>query len=134
MNTLFGFAAGVTVLTSIFGASTVTAPLKPIQHDTLTIWLSKLAQHENCPPQGIIDSNNLRSSGIFCYQDSTFIQFVKKYKLMPQAEDKEILNMIGDISFQEKLTRMVFEDNPANWVHWYNSVTYGGFGKPPQSY
>ena len=129
---LFGVLAGavVSAMTLMVNVNTSVAPTTPVQHDELTVWLTKLAKNENCPHQGIIDSNGLRSSGIFCYQDRTFIGFVKKYNLLPNTEDKEILNFIGDNEFQLKLTRLVFEDNPKHWTHWFNTVKFK-IGLPP---
>lgn len=115
-------SAIVSASTFFVGVNTLVAPITPVIHDELAIWLTKLHKGENCPPTGLIDSNGLRSSSIFCYQNSTFIGFVKLYNLLPGAEDKEILNFIGDSDFQWKLTRIVFEDNPKNWRHWECTV------------
>lgn len=104
-----------------------TAP--PYFPDELDIWLMKLASHEGCKPEGTMDRGSL-SYGLFCYKEGTFKMFVKKYDLLPNAEEDEIMNLIGDAQFQWKLTRMVFEDSCQNWRNWYTS-TVKKIGLPP---
>lgn len=97
--------------------------------DPVAEWVDKLGEHENCPPEGIIDSNKKRSYGKFCYQVETFKMFVKRYNMLPQAEDKEVLNFISDDTFQKELTVRVIRDNPKNWTHWFTSTKK--IGPPP---
>jgi hypothetical protein len=115
-------------------ASIDSTSLKIEKDPSLEKWIDKLGAHENCPPEGIIDSNGLRSYGRYCYQEGTFIMFVKIYRkkgyeLLPQAEDSELLNMIGDDHFTKELTYIVFKENPGDWTHWRNSVKK--IGVPP---
>lgn len=77
----------------------------------------------------MVDSNGQLSYGRFCYQAGTFIVFVKKFNLMPGAEDAEIMNMIGDEAFERSLTVLEFRHDPRAWWHWQTTV--GKIGMPP---
>ena len=109
-----------------------------IQEETnaLEEWLFRLSRGENCPPEGIWDVHSF-SYGRYCYKKGTFLGFVRLYNLMPQAEDNEVFNMMGDPKFQDILTRAVFENNPKDRVHWRNTVLGNeklgikGIGLPP---
>ena len=93
-------------------------------------WLVLLERNENCPFDGILDTNGEKSYGPFCYQEKTFLLFVRKYKLLPNTEDKEVINMIGDRDFQWLLTSMVFQDSLDHWIHWRTTATKK-IGMPP---
>ena len=110
------------------------APTKPVS-DPLGDWIDKLAKHEACPPEGIIDVNGKRSFGPFCYQTQTFLWFMSYFRkhgvdLAPHAEDRELANLISDSNIQKRLTRLIFEDNLNNWIHWRLTVTKK-IGYPP---
>ena len=70
----------------------------------------------------ILDSNKKYSYGRFMYQEETFKGFVKEYKLLPEAEDLEIMNFIYDGEFQRELTGMMLTKDRENWRHWYNCL------------
>src|SRR3990167_9304868 len=125
-------------------------PLLPVSEQVvyrspeLNSWIELLGDHENCKPEGTPDSGSL-SYGRWCYKTGTFLMFVRQFKMLPKAEDGEVLNLIGDEVFQRKLTRRVFEDNLNNWKHWECTVIgarsercarYGitgkGIGLPPK--
>lgn len=106
--------------------------------DELDFWINKLGKIERCEPNGTWDSGSL-SFGILCFKEKTFIQYVKKFNLLPDAEDKEILNFIGDNFFQKRLARLMILDNFNNWKHWQTSILrecnqFGvcGIGFPPR--
>jgi hypothetical protein len=99
--------------------------------DELDLWIEKLAQHENCPATGIIDTNHQVSWGILCFQYPTFKRYIRKYNLLPEVEDEELYNWIADSKLQKKLTKIMISDNYNNWRHWYNSVITRKLGKPP---
>lgn len=94
------------------------------------VWLTRLGKGEACPPHGLVDTNNKKSYGTFCYQEYTFLMFVRKYNLLPQAEDREVLNFIGDKEFQLLLTKKVFDDDLDNWIHWQTTIRR--IGLPPK--
>ena len=98
------------------------------EQDTLDVWLDKLAIAENCPPNGMVDSNGLKSYSTYCFQERTFVTYVKKYNLLPQCEDNEILNWINDEQFQRKLAKEMLKDNIKNYDHWRLSTKK--IGKP----
>lgn len=98
--------------------------------DNLAQWINKLATYENCSIEGIRDNNGLKSFSCLCFQEETFIRQVKKYNLLPYAEDKEILNMIGNCDFQKELAYKMIKDNPENIWHWKTSVKKIGVYDP----
>lgn len=61
------------------------------------------------------------SIGCFQFQPQTFISYTKLYKLLPYAEDKEIMNFINDCEYQEKLTRLILINEKNGWLHWKTS-------------
>jgi len=102
--------------------------------DELDIWLEKLAdkESEGKPHLKVLDDNNYYSYGCLQFQMGTFKSYVKEYGLLPEAEDKELENMIYDCDFQKILARKMIEENPANWRHWYTSVSVKKLGLPPK--
>jgi hypothetical protein len=102
-----------------------------IQKDSLDLWLDKLAFCESggSTTIEIIDSNKQFSRGAFMFQDNTFIPAVKKLNLLPEAEDKEILNFVYDYEFAKKVARILIK-NGEDW-RWKNCVRK--IGKPPIS-
>jgi hypothetical protein len=84
-------------------------------------WLNELREHENCPPEGIIDSNGLRSYGPFCFQRATFVRYSKIFHLPPAP--------VYDPTAQRALTILILETYPEGWSNWATSV--GEIGKPP---
>ena len=98
-------------------------------------WVSELAKMENCDPLGTMDSDKTLSYGKYCYKPSTFLHFVRKYGLLPEAEDQEVQNWINDNEFQDRLTLLIIENEPESWTHWRNSVLVykgrEGIGLPP---
>lgn len=105
--------------------------IRPSQADPLEEWIDTLGAHENCPPQGIVDTNGKMSYGRWCYQFDTFKKFVRQFNLLPNTEDDELMNWIGDDSFQRRLTVLVFKDSLGNWKHWKNTVERKDVGMPP---
>jgi hypothetical protein len=97
-------------------------------------WVDRLGERERCDPLGTPDGGSL-SYGRFCFKRGTFTMFVKKYNLLPQCEDEEIMNWINDSEFQERLTKIIITNNPEDWRHWKNSVMVyrgrKGIGLPP---
>lgn len=130
------FLLGVLVLTKLAYGKTQTGKLE-IKEEykylleeidkriAINIWLNKLVPYENCPVNGIIDTNGKLSAGSLCYQDATFISFVKKYNLLPNAEEHEILNMRGDRELQFKASREALMESLNNVDHWRTSVKRG---------
>jgi hypothetical protein len=105
--------------------------------DALDSWINRLARNENCyvgvkggELVGTWD-NGSYSYGALCYKRGTFIMFVKKFNLLPEATDDEIMNQIGDVRFQKQLTRLVMEDSWNNWSHWFTTTKYK-IGYPPK--
>ncbi len=85
-------------------------------------WLDRLKEHEGCPPEGIIDSNGLRSYGPYCFQAATFAMFKRQFAPTSSAE-------LPDPDFQRWLTYQIVAHVPGGWQNWANSVKK--IGKPP---
>ena len=101
------------------------------QPGPLDEWIETLGSMENCAPEGTWDSGSY-SYGRWCYKEPTFKYFVRRYDLLPHVEDVELMNWIGDETFQRSLTRMVFEDSYKNTSHWHTSVYKRDLGEPPR--
>lgn len=104
------------------------------QDQRLEAWLDKLIVYENCPSQGIIDSNSLRSYGPYCYQKATYLFFMEDFGhiCMPYAERSEWVNNLSDRTTQRCLTRLKILSDPNAYKHWLTStVIRNGLGKPP---
>lgn len=61
------------------------------------------------------------SYGLYQYKRGTWVYFVRKYGLFPEAEDLELQNLIMDREAQNLVTSKVLE-NKENWKHWYNCL------------
>jgi hypothetical protein len=109
----------------------ILAQSSPIP-DLIDPWLNKLAKRENCSPTGTWDNGSF-SYGAFCYKFNTFKGFVRQYELLPNAEDNELYNWIGDTNFQRELTELIVLYEPPNVVRglWLNTITKKGVGLPP---
>jgi len=132
--TIIIFLLGVLVLTKLTFGKTQTGKIDEKflhllpnieERMKVNIWLVNLKPYENCPIAGIIDTNNKRSSGPLCFQDATFINFVKKYNILPYAEEHEIINLVGDEDTQFRAAREALLDDPDNTSHWITSVRRG---------
>ena len=85
-------------------------------------WIEQLAQHENCPITGLVDSNGVKSYGPYCFQMLTFKGYVRGYGLLQDATDEELYNWISDKDFGRKLIKLMLNEDYENWRHWRNTV------------
>lgn len=70
------------------------------------------------------------SIGCYQFQPPTFIAGINRYQLLPYAEKAEYMNFIYDCDFQEKLVKLMLqEDN--GWRHWWTSFNLLGLPKHP---
>ena len=135
---LFAYKEGVEATSLVADYGLKTAPGRAISPDNaiLTAWIEKLASMEGCKSIGTPDMGSL-SYGDFCYKWETFRGFmmIPKYReaLAPYAEDHELMNNIGDPSFQRRLTRMIVlnESDKVILKLWYTSLVPRGLGLPP---
>ncbi len=95
-------------------------------------WLIKLAApgNEHCPANGVMDSGS-KSYGALCFKLDTFQRYVRRYELLPYAEDAELMNWIGDADFQHQLAKRMILEDYGNWRHWKNTVV-NKIGYPPR--
>lgn len=94
----------------------------PKRTPAMEAWLDALKARENCPPQGIIDSNDKRSYGPYCFQAATFVMFKKQFAPTNTAQ-------IADPAFQRWLTFEIVTKVPNGAQNWANSVRR--IGLPP---
>ena len=116
---------------AVYGSSAMEAVQnKP---DALAGWLDKLAARESDGKANlkVLDHNHQYSYGCLQFQMPTFKSYVHKYNLLPEAEDKELENMIYDCDFQKNLARLMIQDDYGNWRNWYISATQK-IGLPPK--
>lgn len=97
-------------------------PEKVEQQDKLGALIDQLAM---CESGGLATAVNpfdggSHSRGVLQFKDSTLIHYTKRYNLLPEAEDAEILNFIFDADYQKKLARLMLDENINNWRHWTN--------------
>jgi len=76
----------------------------------------------------IVDTNGKKSYGHFQFQESTWIELIGRYGLLPNAEPNEYMNFIMDASLQRTVTRLALEDGES-W-RWSNCVKK--IGEPPR--
>lgn len=105
---------------------------KQVNND-LWQWIEKLEEYEckGCPPNfKLIDRNGKFSYSCLQFQERTFRHYIRKYNLIPYAEENEVLNFIYDCDLQKFLAYLIIEDNPNKYIYWITSVKRG-LGKPP---
>ena len=102
-----------TIETHVLGSFTFEDPLGD--------WLVKLAKKEGCSPTGTWDVYS-QSYGKYCFKIPYFKEQVEKFNLAPYAEDHELMNLIQDNKFQDKLVRLIFESDSKAWIKWGCSV------------
>jgi hypothetical protein len=116
-----------------FSAQAVSAPTQnistgnpPLNEDILGV----VAKLERCESGSrnicVIDTNGKKSCGVLQYQLSTYKSFIKRYKLLPEAEDHEIENMWLDPDMQRLATYKALEEDIHNLRHWRNCAVKEG--------
>ena len=105
--------------------------VKVEEQDELGMLVDKLAM---CESGGLATAVNpfdggSHSRGTLQFKDSTFILYSKRYNLLPEAEDDEILNFIFDADYQKQLARLMLDENINNWRHWVNCSKKIGLDK-----
>ena len=97
------------------------------------LWIAKLEKRENCSSTGTWDSSSW-SYGAMCFKFNTFRHYVRQYELLPDAEDNELMNWIGDADFQRELTKLIVLYEKPGVVRglWLNTITNpkNGIGLP----
>ena len=105
--------------------------------DALMHWLDDLARHEGCAFKVVNGElvgtwdNGSYSYGPLCFKRGTLIGFVKGLKILPEAEDDEIMNLAGDAQFTKQVAYKMITTRYENWRHWYNTVK-NHVGLPPK--
>jgi len=85
--------------------------------------LAQIEQLAFCESSGqedvvIVDTNGWHSYGCLQFQFPTFKQYCKRYGIFPEAEDAELLNVIGDCAVQKDLAYRMIQESPANFSNW----------------
>lgn len=102
----------------------------------LAEWLDLLESKENCSPTGTPD-NGSPSYGAYCFKKATFLEKVKKHKkkynLLPNAEEVEHINWLGDNKFQRELVKIVIKEEYHRVEGmWWTTITVKKLGLPPK--
>jgi hypothetical protein len=117
-----------TLISLILGISVAQAPIKT--PTPLDLWIEKLVVAESSGEEHAIGDGG-KACGILQYHLATFLGQAKKHKdLFPFTEEQELENLYCDPTSQWKLTKAMLEENPQNWLHWYNSTKK--IGLPPE--
>lgn len=98
--------------------------------DALALYLESLAHDfecEGCPDRyRRIDSNGRYSYSCLQFQEATFVEQARKYRIEIRSPDA-----IYSCETQKLVARAMFEDNPrAAARHWYTSIYVRGLGLP----
>ena len=85
--------------------------------------LAQIEQLAFCESSGqedikIVDTNGWHSYGCLQFQFPTFKQYCKRYGIFPEAEDDELLNVIGDCAVQKDLAYRMIQESPEAFAHW----------------
>lgn len=64
------------------------------------------------------------SYGLYQYKKATWYAYIERYKLFPDAEPAELMNLIWDRYSQELVTRTILTNEPQSWRLWYNCLKY----------
>lgn len=75
----------------------------------------------------ILDTNNKYSYGLLQFQAETFMGYGFGYKLLPQAERGEYMNLIYDGEFQKSVAYKMLEEDIHNVRHWTICAQRGGY-------
>ena len=75
----------------------------------------------------ILDTNNKYSYGLLQFQAETFTGYGYGYKLLPQAEKGEYMNLIYDGEFQKSVAYKMLEEDINNVRHWTVCAQRGGY-------
>ena len=75
----------------------------------------------------IVDTNGLYSYGLLQFQAETFMGYGYGYKLLPQAEKGEYMNLIYDGEFQKAVAYKMLEEDINNVKHWTICAQRGGY-------
>jgi hypothetical protein len=124
-----GLKGTMSLVESKVSAETVFDANKKVAEE----WVEGLVDKEckNCPPLfKRIDDNGKYSYSCLQYQEATFVADVKHYKLLPNAEDQEIMNFIYDCPFQKQLAVVTILDNAWYASRWKTTVEDRGYGYP----
>ena len=104
----------------------------PIPDERDPFVLSQIERLAFCESSGredikIVDTNGWYSHSCLQFQFPTFKQYVRRYNLLPDATDEELLNMIGDCEFQKDLAYRMIAEDAGNWTHWARCSEILGF-------
>ena len=117
-------ATGILVLavSSVPNTSVIDVPEKDTRNMEIVALVESLAfcESSNRPDVTILDTNGLHSRGVMQFQYPTFKQYVRKYNLLEHVEDAELIYWMHEAEFSMHLAYLMLEENPDNWMHWYN--------------
>ena len=71
----------------------------------------------------VVDHNGFYSRGCLQFQHSTFVQYTRKYGLLPYVEDEELKMWALDCEYSKYLASLMIQENEKNWYHWENCAS-----------
>lgn len=71
------------------------------------------------------------SIGCLQYQPKTWVEQIKKYNLLPNAEENEYMNYINDCELQQRLTWLILKNEKEGWKRWGTSFVLLNLPKTP---
>lgn len=93
--------------------------------------LEMISKIEHCESRGknvrVLDTNNKYSTGVLQFQEDTFIFYVKRFNMLPYAEEGEMLNLMYTPEFQRELAYLILEEDLSNLRNWYNCSKHIGY-------
>jgi len=104
-------------------------PIPDTRDQSLVAQIEDLAFCESSGREDIkiVDTNGWYSYSCLQFQFPTFKQYVRRYGLLPDATDEELMNMIGDCEFQKELAYRMISEDSGNWSHWVRCSERLGF-------
>ncbi len=95
-------------------------------------WLDALATAESGNRGRLVhrDRDGQLYYGCLQFQPRTFRAYVRKFRLLPNANRKETMSRIYDCAFQKQLAALMIRSDPAGWKHWRGTVE-NRVGLPP---
>ena len=101
--------------------------------DALDEWLNKLAFCESSNNPSAINrfDGGSPSYGYLQWKEDSFWRYNNLFKILPDLERGEVMNIIKDKEAQIELARRVIleEDNDRGWRNWWNCARRVGTGE-----
>ena len=123
--------SGLLILIGAVKAVQTEPIIEPInkQEVVLEYFVEELAKCESGQNPLAINPHDSGSPsyGYVQFKKSTWENQLRYYKMLPEAEDKELMNFIHDKDIQVELAKKMIKDG--KWKHWQNCAKKTGLDK-----